>query len=252
MEFRAHLCYLNRWHQTRDMSDSILIVAAGDALIRSITDKLSQEGFSVSSKPDGIRGEREIRRNHHDLIILDAELPGESGYEICRTLRKDGFRTPILMISDKASSIDTVNGLRTGADDVLSNPPDMAVLLARVEALLRRSRHPRESNTREGQRLRFGEFVLDTYRRELYQDGKAVDLKSQEYKLIAFFSENPDRAIDRDELLEAVWGYGDAGGTRTVDMHVARLRRKLNEKGTPRFIHTKRGYGYRFTPNGTR
>ncbi len=230
------------------MPDRILIIEDEEDLVLTLTDRLESEGYAVTAAYEGIRGEREAKQAVYDLIILDIMLPGQDGFEVCRKLRAQGMQTPILMLTARSTSIDTVTGLKTGADDYLCKPFDVPVQLARIEALLRRARKEPSVKKSKGRRHHFGEFVLDTHRQELCKAGKLIDLKAQEYKLLKFFVENPDRIIGRNEILDEVWGYDSITTTRTVDVHVAWIRRKLGEKRVPRFIHTLRGLGYRFSP----
>ena len=228
------------------MPDRILFIEDEEDLVITLTDRLLHEGYSVTSAADGYRGQRKAESAVFDLILLDIMLPGQDGYEVCRNLRKKRINTPILMLTARDTNIDMVTGLRSGADDYLAKPFDVSVLLARIEALLRRP--PRPAEPSPNHRYRIGaELVLDTRRQELLKGNNPIELKAQEYKLLKFFAENPNRVLNRNEILDQVWDY-DAITTRTVDVHVAWLRRKLGENKAPRYLHTVRGFGYRFTP----
>ena len=228
------------------MPDRILIIEDEEDLVVVLKDRLTSEGYLVTSVADGYRGERQAERTVYDLIILDVMLPGQDGFEVCRALRRKNVSTPIIMLTARDSNIDIVTGLRAGSDDYLAKPFDISVLLARIEALLRREH--RDVAALAGHRYRFGGFALDTRRQELQNGKDPIELKAQEYKLLKFFVENPNRVIERNEILGEVWGYDAVTTTRTVDVHVAWLRQKLGEKKAPRFLHTVRGYGYRFAP----
>lgn len=238
------------------MAETLLIIEDEEGLALSLEDRFESEGYTVTVRQDGIEGEETARSNTYDCIILDIMLPGRDGFQICRNLRETGITTPVLMLTARDTSMDTVMGLRLGADDYLPKPFDMQVLLARVQALIRREAEY-DAGGGEGSAadsslpaLRsFGAFALDTDLRQLRNGKDSIPLSSQEYRLMDYFTRNPDRVITRDELLDEVWGYGSAASTRTVDVHVARLRKKLGEEEAPVHIHTSRGHGYRFSPN---
>ncbi len=212
----------------------------------ALQDRLADEGYETVVETDGIRGEERARSEEFALILLDVMLPGRDGFQVCRNLRDVSIHTPILMLTARNTTIDTVMGLRIGADDYLVKPFDMQVLVARVDALIRRSRLATRPRAAAGGLYRFGRFILDTSSRELRRDGRRVDLSLQEYRLLEFFVKNPGRTVDRNELLNEVWGYETETSTRTIDVHVSWLRRKIDEPRNPRYLLTVRGYGYRF------
>jgi len=222
----------------------ILIVEDEEGMILSLEDRLRSDGYRVASRRDGRSGEKEARSGRYDLIILDVMLPERDGFQVCRNLRDSGVSTPILMLTARSTTLDTVTGLRSGADDYLRKPFEMQELLARVLALLRRGRASAKGSKAEV--LRFGEFTLNTRREELLRGSEPIPLNTQEYRLLKFLAENPQRVINRYELLDEVWGYDSVTTTRTVDVHVAWLRRKLGERSEPRHLITVRGRGYRF------
>lgn len=232
----------------------ILVVEDEEGLVVALEDRLKMEGYHVSSVGDGILGQREAASGKYDLVILDVMLPGRDGFQVCQNLRESGCRTPVLMLTARGTTIDTVMGLRLGADDYLTKPFDMQVLLARVHAVLRRSGSKAgESTAAPGASesstvYRFGRFTLDTARYQLARDGEAVPLNAQEYRLLEVLVRNPGRVLSRDVLLNEAWGYDAETTTRTVDVHVAWLRQKLGEKDHPRHLMTVRGYGYKFVP----
>jgi len=228
------------------VSDRMLIIEDEPGMRLALEDRLKSEGYEVASEQNGVRGETRATNEQFALIILDVMLPGRDGFQVCQNLRAAAIQTPILMITARDTTIDTVMGLRIGADDYLAKPFDLQVLTARVAALLRRTKSPAKSKLSRGTRYRFDKFVLDTAVRQLLVDDEPVDLSSQEYRLLEFFVEHPDRTIDRTELLNEVWGYDTETTTRTVDVHVSWLRQKLGEKQHPTHLLTVRGFGYRF------
>ena len=224
----------------------ILIIEDEEGLVLSLEDRLRAEGYRVASRWDGKSGEKEAGSGSYDLIILDIMLPERDGFQVCKNLRDSGVSTPILMLTARSTTLDTVIGLHSGADDYLRKPFEMQELLARILALLRRGK----ASTREpkSELLRFGQFTLNTRREELLRGSEPIPLNTQEYRLLKFFAENPQRVLNRYELLDEVWGYDSVTTTRTVDVHIAWLRQKLGERSTPRHLITVRGRGYRFEP----
>jgi DNA-binding response OmpR family regulator len=233
---------------------TILVVEDEEGLVVALEDRLRTEGYEVKAVGDGISGQREASTGRYDLVILDVMLPGRDGFQVCQNLRTEGCRTPILMLTARGTTIDTVMGLRLGADDYLTKPFDMQVLLARIHALLRRTTNgpaaaPGGDAPPVAARLhRFGPFALDQDRLQLLREGVHVPLNAQEYRLLEVFVRNPGRVLSRDFLLNEAWGYDAETTTRTVDVHVAWLRQKLGEKDHPRHLLTVRGYGYKFLP----
>ena len=226
------------------MNERILIVEDDASLVRILSDRLRKEGYQVAAARDGTSGYRQAAEQAVELIILDLMLPGESGLEVCRKLRQDGLTTPILMLTAKRQTLDKVVGLKTGGDDYLTKPFVMDELLARVEALLRRA-----SRTKElaGSVHQFGALKVDLRRTEVTRDGQPVPLSAKEFQLLQYFIEHPGETLSRDELLRRVWGYDALPATRTVDVHVAWLRQKLEaDPKRPQLILTAVGLGYKF------
>ncbi len=231
------------------MSRRILIVEDEEGLVLSLEDRLRSEGYEVVAVGEGVRGESEAAGGTYDLIILDVMLPGRDGFQVCQNLREAGLQTPILLLTARSTTIDTVMGLRIGADDYLTKPFDMQVLLARIQALLRRAGHTLPARRIRGGVYRFGEFCLNGEKRELKRNNSVIPLSLQEYKLLLVFVQNPDCVLTRNELLNESWSYDSETMTRTVDVHVARLRQKLGEKIHPHHLLTVLGHGYKFVPN---
>jgi two-component system alkaline phosphatase synthesis response regulator PhoP len=224
------------------MSARILIVEDDPGLRMTLVDRMKNEGYDVEAVADGEQGLERAAERRHDLILLDLMLPGRGGFEVCQELRRRRVATPILMLTARGQVVDKVVGLRLGADDYLTKPFEMAELLARIEARLR----PRESAA-EATRYRFGNVELDVRKAEALKDGEPVALSAKEFQLLKYFVENRGATLSRDELLDKVWGYQAMPSTRTVDVHVAWLRRKLEaDAQRPRFILTVHGLGYKF------
>lgn len=226
----------------------ILLVEDEQGLILTLTDRLESEGFEVVSASDGKSGFEMASMERFDLIILDVMLPKKNGYDIARDLRQKGIQTPILMLTAKGETIDKVLGLKLGADDYLTKPFEVMELLARVEALLRRS--PHQSEAVPNGAFRFGEIGVDFKRAEVTRSGEPIEMSAMEFRLLQFFIENRGTVHSRDDLLDAVWGYDATPTTRTVDVHIAWLRQKLEENPRhPQFIQTVHGMGYKFVVN---
>ncbi|HBX67939.1 MAG TPA: DNA-binding response regulator, partial [Chloroflexi bacterium] len=181
------------------------------------------------------------------LILLDIRLPDISGFDICRQLRAEGARMPILMLTARDEAIDKVLGLELGADDYVVKPYDLHELIARIRALLRRA-YGELSQAAHGQRLTFGEIIVDLEQLRVTRAGQPVFLTPTEFRLLRYLLENVRRPVSRAALIEAVWGYvGDVGSDRTVDVHIRHLREKLeDDPADPRWIITVRGAGYKF------
>lgn len=223
----------------------ILLVEDEHGLILTLTDRLESEGFEVESSADGKAGFEAALAGGHDLIILDVMLPKKNGYDVCRDLRQKGIQTPILMLTAKGETIDKVLGLKLGADDYLTKPFEVIELLARVEALLRRS--PSAKNGHAPDAFRFGDVTIDFKRAEVTRSDSPIELSAMEFKLLHFLIEHRGTVHSRDSLLDAVWGYDAMPSTRTVDVHIAWLRQKLEQNPKrPHFIQTVHGLGYKF------
>ncbi len=209
----------------------------------TLTDRLEGEGYTVESMTDGESGLALAETGAYDLILLDVMLPKKSGFEVCRKLRTGGIETPILMLTARGQVVDKVVGLQIGADDYLTEPFDMMELLARIEALLRRT--PRISPGATG--YRFGQVHVDFRSAEVKRNGKAVAVSAREFQLLRYLIEHRGAVISRRQLLADVWGYEALVSTRTVDVHMSWLRQKLEANAShPDFILTIRGMGYKF------
>jgi two-component system, OmpR family, alkaline phosphatase synthesis response regulator PhoP len=229
------------------MPSRILMIEDEPGLVLTVGDRLVTDGYVFTSSVNGLEGESLARSGNFDLILLDVMLPGKDGFAVCQTLRAEGIDTPILMLTARSQLNDKVNGLKLGADDYLCKPFDMAELEARIEALLRRAEaaaHAIAVNPKQT-----GELVIDLKRGFISYKNVEYSLSAQEIKLLDYFYRHVDTIISREELLNSVWGYDSEITTRTIDVHVARLRQKMGDvKDIPKYIHTIRGIGYKFTP----
>jgi two-component system, OmpR family, alkaline phosphatase synthesis response regulator PhoP len=226
------------------MNARILIVEDEAALATTLKDRLQKEGYAVNVARDGNSGMATATREPFDLLILDLMLPGQNGLTICQKLRQLGSNAPILMLTARRQTMDKVIGLRTGADDYLTKPFKMAELLARVDALLRRAGPGKAAAP---VRYKFGDLQIDIRSTEVMRGGHAVALSAMEFQLLRYFVEHCGATLSRDELLREVWGYGGLPSTRTVDVHVAWLRQKIEtDPKNPQLILTIVGLGYKF------
>ena len=226
------------------MSRRILVVEDEAALRLGISDRLRSEGYEVEEAADGDGGFERARGEPFDLVLLDVMLPGRSGFDVLRDLRREGVDTPVLMLTARGEVLDRVLGLKLGADDYLVKPFETMELLARVEALLRRAQPDTEAGT-----TTFGDVRVDFRRMAVTRDGEPVELSALEFRLLRFFVEHRGEVLSRDRLLDEVWGYEADVYSRTVDQHVATLRRKIEaDSRRPRHILTVHGAGYRFVP----
>ena len=217
------------------MNESILLIEDEEALRMTLGDRLLSEGYRVEAVADGQEGYLKATTEPFDAIILDLMLPKRSGFDICREVRQAGVATPILMLTARGETVDKVVGLKLGADDYVTKPFEMMELVARVEALLRRA----PTRTAAGPVLQFGPLRIDLRGTSVSRDGKPVSLSAREFQLFRYLVEHRGATISREELLKEVWGYGAVTFTRTVDVHVASLRQKLEQDPKkPRFIPT--------------
>jgi two-component system alkaline phosphatase synthesis response regulator PhoP len=228
------------------MSPRILLIEDEPGLLIAIPDLLAGEGYEVESAQDGESGLSMASTGRFDAIILDIMLPRKSGFEVCRELRMRGNDTAILMLTARGQVTDRVIGLKLGADDYVTKPFDPAELLARLEALLRRTKKPGSVPV---QKFGFGNVEIDFRRAEVWKNGQRVNLAGKELQLLQYLIDNRERVVPREEIMQQVWEYANDSSSRTIDTHVAWLRQKLEDSPqSPRHIQTIRGKGYRFTP----
>lgn len=229
------------------MPGKILMIEDESGLVVTVGDRLTAEGYDFDSCGDGLEGEKKAATGAYNLILLDVMLPGKDGFAVCKSLRSARVNTPILMLTARSQIDDKVTGLKFGADDYLCKPFDMAELLARIEALLRRAEAA--ATAIDLTEKTHGNLVIDLKRGFIRYKDTEYSLSAQEIKLLDYFYRHVDTIISREELLNSVWGYDADITTRTIDVHVARLRQKMGDvKDIPKYIHTIRGIGYKFTP----
>lgn len=228
------------------MNEHILIVEDEQELCMTLGDRLRSEGYAVECAFDGKAGFEKMNQLPFDLVILDLMLPMRSGLDLCVDIRRSGFTTPILILTALSQSVEKVAGLKLGADDYVTKPFDTLELMARVEVLLRRSPN-RPENSAVHEIYRLGAIVLDTRKSRVTRDGHPVNLTSREFQLFRYLVEHRGITVSREELLEQVWGHIPGTLTRTVDMHIASLRQKLEPlPKKPEMIITVPLMGYRF------
>jgi two-component system, OmpR family, alkaline phosphatase synthesis response regulator PhoP len=221
----------------------LLLVEDAQGLVLTLRDRLTREGYSVDTSADGESGLERAAGEAFDLVLLDVMLPRINGLDVLRELRKRGIETPVIMLTAKGQIADKVVGLKLGADDYVTKPFEMMELLARIEAKLRRA--PLTPHPTEG--YQFGEVRVDFRRAEVTRAGAPLELSAREFQLLKYFIEHRGATLTREELLNEVWGYNAMPSTRTVDVHVAWLRQKIEPNSRhPQYILTVHGMGYKF------
>jgi two-component system, OmpR family, alkaline phosphatase synthesis response regulator PhoP len=221
----------------------VLLVEDEPGLVLTLTDRLRAEGYEVCSAADGPSGLDRAASEGWDVILLDVMLPGKSGFDVCRDLRQKGVTTPVIMLTARGQIVDKVLGLKIGADDYLTKPFDMLELLARIEVQVRRT----PASSAAPHVFTFGNVVVDTRKAEVTRGGEPVDLSAREFLLLKYLVEHRGDAVTREQLLNDVWGYHAMPSTRTVDVHVAWLRQKIEPNPRhPQHLLTVHGIGYKF------
>jgi two-component system response regulator MprA len=219
------------------MKERILVVDDDEKITNLLRRALSYEGYTTDIANDGHKALQLALEHHPDLVVLDIQLPGIDGLEVCRRLREGGDE-PILMLTARDEISDRVHGLDSGADDYLAKPFALEELMARIRALLRR----REPETRT--EMRFSDLVLDTASREARRGERVIELSAKEFDLLSLFMRNPRRVLTREQIIEQAWGYDFLGESNVIEVYVGYLRQKLEVNGEARLIHTVRGAGY--------
>lgn len=232
-----------------DRNLKVLVVEDEPSLIFTLRDTLESEGYDVVVSEEGTKAVEMVNEHKPDLMILDIMLPGLSGYDILETLRKDKYTLPVIMLTAKDQEPDKVKGLNLGADDYLTKPFSVKELLARIEARLRRAGTYSSSN--EVEILQLGPVKIDLMESVVFRpDGKEIELTSREVELIRYLLKSANEPISRDELLEKVWRYEFSTNTRTVDVHISKLRAKIEiHPDDPRYLITLHGVGYMLRSN---
>jgi two-component system alkaline phosphatase synthesis response regulator PhoP len=221
----------------------ILLIEDEPGLVLTLTDRLAREGYAVESSTDGESGLERAAREPFDLVLLDVMLPRLGGFDVLKELRRRNVETPVIMLTARGQVVDRVVGLKLGADDYVTKPFEMVELLARIEAKLRRA--PASPHPSEG--YQFGNVRIDFRRAEVTRDGEPMELSAREFQLLKYFIEHRGATLTREELLNEVWGYNAMPSTRTVDVHVAWLRQKIEPNPRhPQFVITVHGMGYKF------
>jgi two-component system alkaline phosphatase synthesis response regulator PhoP len=221
----------------------LLLIEDEPGLVLTLRDRLTREGYALETCGDGESGLERAAREPFDLVLLDVMLPRLNGFDVLRELRKRGAETPVIMLTAKGQVVDKVVGLKLGADDYVTKPFEMVELLARIEAKLRRA--PPMAHPVEG--YRFDDVRVDFRRAEVTKAGAPLDLSAREFQLLKYFIEHRGATLTREELLNEVWGYNAMPSTRTVDVHVAWLRQKIEPNPRhPQYILTVHGMGYKF------
>ncbi len=221
----------------------LLLIEDEPGLVLTLTDRLVREGYAVESSTDGESGLERAAGEAFDLVILDVMLPRLGGFDVLKELRRRNVETPVIMLTARGQVVDRVVGLKLGADDYVTKPFEMVELLARVEAKLRRA--PVTPHPSEG--YQFGGVRVDFRRAEVTREGQPLELSAREFQLLKYFIEHRGATLTREELLNEVWGYNAMPSTRTVDVHVAWLRQKIEPNPRhPQFVITVHGMGYKF------
>ncbi len=222
--------------------ETILLIDDEPSIVSLARMYLERDGFSVESVGDGLQALEFVEKLHPGLLVLDVMLPGMDGFEVCRRLRAAGNQVPIIMLTARDEDIDKILGLELGADDYMTKPFNPRELAARVKAILRRAERPAQTAAAP---VRLASLVIDPVRREVTYLGRQINLRTQEFDLLLILAEQPGRVFTREQLLEKAWGFDYYGQTRTVDVHIAQLRKHLN--GRPVQIETVTGVGYKIT-----
>jgi two-component system response regulator MprA len=220
----------------------ILVVDDEPAVQQALVRALSLEQYSVDVAADGTEALQALAATHFDAVILDVTMPGVSGLEVCRRLRASGDRSPVLMLTARDAIDDRVAGLDAGADDYLVKPFALRELMARIRALLRR--HTPDEHDEPPEALHFDDLTLDPLAHEVHRSGRRLDLTRTEFALLELFMRHPRQVLSRSTIFEHVWGYDFGAASNTLGVYMGYLRRKTEDGGSPRLLHTVRGIGY--------
>ncbi|QSO50183.1 response regulator transcription factor [Alicyclobacillus curvatus] len=228
----------------------VLVVDDEKSILKLVEYNLAQAGFEVITAEDGHRAVELVRSDAPDLLILDLMLPGMDGLQVCKTLRSDGIRTPVIMLTARDDEIDRILGLELGADDYVTKPFSPRELVARVRAVLRRlGQQGDEKSDSDDKVIEVGAIRIDSGKHEVYVRDERIELTSREFELLVYLCRHTGNVLSRNQLLENVWGYDYPGDTRIVDVHISHLRDKIEVNAkAPDIIKTVRGVGYKLTP----
>lgn len=225
----------------------VIYAVDDDIHIRELLDySLTQEGFTVETFASGKALDQAIQESKPDLILLDVMLPDDNGFEICKKLRKMNMEVPIIMLTAKSEEIDKILGLEIGADDFITKPFSVRELVARINARLRK---PLGSSKQEENIIKFHDIEIHTDRYEVYKNGKQIGMTLKEYELLKLLCESKGRVLTRDYILSRIWGYDYIGESRTIDVHIRQIRKRLGDENET-YIETVRGIGYKTREGG--
>lgn len=224
----------------------VLVVDDEKLIVKGLKFSLEQDGYDVTTAFDGEEALENARQSDFDVVLLDLMLPKMNGLDVCQNIREFSD-VPIIMLTAKGDDMDKIMGLEYGADDYITKPFNILEVKARIKAILRRQRHNVPASATGGSKIVAGGLVLDDDARSLTIDGKDINLTAKEFDLLELLAKNAGKVYSRDDLLNQVWGHDYPGDARTVDVHVRRLREKIEESpSTPKYVHTKWGVGYYF------
>lgn len=228
------------------MAKKVLVVDDEKLIVKGIRFSLEQDGMEVDCAYDGEEALEAAKKKDYDVVLLDVMLPKLTGFEVCQQIRE--FSTmPIIMLTAKGDDMDKILGLEYGADDYITKPFNILEVKARIKAIMRRSNKATAANNSDSKTITFGEMKIDCENRRVYISSKEVNLTAKEFDLLELLVFNPNKVYSRENLLNIVWGYDYPGDVRTVDVHIRRLREKIESNPSePKYIHTKWGVGYFF------
>ncbi len=228
------------------MAKRVLVVDDEKLIVKGIRFSLEQDGMEVDCAYDGEEALEAAKKKEYDVVLLDVMLPKLSGFEVCQQIREFSMM-PIIMLTAKGDDMDKILGLEYGADDYITKPFNILEVKARIKAIMRRSSKNTATGSTDTKTVTFGEMKIDCENRRVYISGKEVNLTAKEFDLLELLVFNPNKVYSRENLLNIVWGYDYPGDVRTVDVHIRRLREKIESNPSePKFIHTKWGVGYFF------
>lgn len=228
------------------MKKKILVVEDEPGISMAIKDELEFENFEVMLAEDGPTGLQAIVKENPDLVVLDIMLPGKNGFEVCQEVRKKGIATPIIMLTARTQEVDRVRGLDLGADDYVLKPFSLAELVARIRAVLRRSEKESAEDGAPRRTAQYGKLEVDLKKHQVLKDGRPVELTHKEFQLLELLLQRPGEVISRDEFLNHIWGEEVYVTHRTVDTHMASLRKKIeDDPNRPQYILSVRSVGYK-------
>lgn len=227
------------------MAKKVLVVDDEKLIVKGIRFSLEQDGMEVDCAYDGEEALEKVRTKEYDIVLLDVMLPKLTGFEVCQQIREFSS-VPVVMLTAKGDDIDKILGLEYGADDYITKPFNILEVKARIKAIMRRTT-PKDNKQNRAQVLQAGNLVLDCESRRVSVDGKEINLTAKEFDVLELLVQNPQKVYSRENLLNIVWGYEYLGDVRTVDVHIRRLREKIEENPSePKYVHTKWGVGYYF------